>query len=72
MVSKMKYDTKNNGELRMCSKCLLIKYKSEFGMQTVRMKNGQIWKGLRPDCKECHNKSIRDSRRLKRNQKLQR
>lgn len=66
----MKYEVKNNGDLRMCSKCLIFKHKDEFGSQTVKMKNGRTWTGLRPDCKDCHNSDIRAYRRAKRNERL--
>ena len=66
----MKYDLKNNGNLRLCSVCKEWKDKDDFGAQTVKMKNGQKWTGLRPDCKDCHNKSIRANRRLKKNNRL--
>ena len=66
----MKYDLKNNDNLRLCSVCLFWKDKSEFGSQTIKMKNGQKWTGLRPDCKKCYNKDTRATRRAKRNQRL--
>ncbi len=67
----MKYDDKNKDGKRLCSACGEWKEKPEFGLQKVRMKNGTIWTGLRPECKECRNKSIRAGRRLKRNRRLQ-
>lgn len=66
----MKYDEKNKGDMRLCSACGEWKKKREFGSQTVKMKNGRLWKGLRPDCKDCHNRDIRAYRRAKRNQRL--
>lgn len=66
----MKYDLKNQNGLRLCSGCLIWKLPKEFGAQTVKMKNGQKWKGLRPDCRDCHNDVIRQGRRAKRNNKL--
>ena len=65
----MKYENKNKDGLRLCSTCGEWKKPEEFGAQTVRMKNGRIWTGLRPDCKDCHNSQIRKSRRLRRNEK---
>lgn len=66
----MKYDLKNQNGLRLCSGCLLWKHPKEYGSQTVKMPNGRVWKGLRPDCRECHNKVIRQGRRAKRNKRL--
>lgn len=66
----MKYDLKNKDGLRLCSGCGEWKEPAKFGAQTVKMKNGQKWKGLRPDCRECHNLVIRQGRRAKRNNKL--
>ena len=36
-----------------------------FHRTTIRMKGGQKWKGLRPDCKECRNKKLREARKKK-------
>ena len=66
----MKYDLKNQNGLRLCSGCGEWKELKEYGNQSVKMRNGQIWKGLRPDCKDCHNDVIRQGRRAKRNKKL--
>lgn len=66
----MKYDEKNQDGMRLCSACGEWKKKREFGNQTVKMKNGQKWTGLRPDCRECHNKVGRAYKRMKRNERL--
>jgi hypothetical protein len=49
---------KNLDGLRKCSgKCerLLPATVEYFHKANVKMKNGQIWSGLRPECKDCKN-----------------
>jgi hypothetical protein len=54
-MSTIKNFIKFNKEWRKCSKCgktyeATIEF---FSPQKLKLKDGTIWYGLRPDCKEC-------------------
>lgn len=60
----MKGIAKNEEGMRQCCKpeCGKIYPATTefFHRANIKMKNGKIWKGLRPDCKECRNKYRRE------------
>ena len=64
-------DCKNINGMRRCSRCgIWHPATTEFFHKTsVKMSNRIIWHGLRPECKQCHNRGNRELRQKIKNKK---